>query len=415
MFTFGAVDHLPPERSRTVKICLVHNAYGKLSGEETAVEGLRQCLTAHGHSVIPFFRSSAELDGLRFGKLGALFAGIYNPFARREFATLLDAERPDLVHINNLFPLISPSILAETSRRGTPTVMTLHNYRLLCPTGLMFSHGELCQRCVGGREWWCALRNCTGEWPKSAGYAMRSGVARLRGSFVDNVDRFVALTDFMKRVLVGEGYPAERIDVVRSIVSLKVGPSSVTDDGYVGFVGRISPEKGVDTIVDAARYCERIMFRFAGHYLRMPDLPARAPSNCDFLGEIPSARVAGFVSAARFTVFSSRWYEMSPLSLVDAMLQGKPVVCSAIGGLSEFVEDGSTGLLFTPGDANDLAEKIRYLWDRPELCRRMGEAARAKVLGMFSPEDNYTRLMATYRAASHGARSADARVGAVVA
>lgn len=384
-----------------MKICLVHNAYGRLSGEEVAVESLRDCLVSHGHTVIPFFRSSAELDGRRLGKIAAFFTGIYSPSARRDFARLLDADKPDVVHINNLFPLISPSILEETKRRDIPTVMTLHNYRLLCPTGLMFSHGELCHRCLGGREWWCTVRNCTGEWPKSAGYTLRNAVARIRRSFIDGIDRFIAPTAFVKSMLVRNGYPAQRIDVVRLIVNLQGTRPDSSSGAYVGYVGRISPEKGVDTIVESARECPDIRFRFAGHHLRMPEIPGRAPSNCEFIGHIGSEEVAAFVAAARFTVFASRSYETAGLSLVEAMARGKAVICSRIGCLPEFVEDGVTGLLFVPGDARDLAGKIRYLWKRPELCREIGEAGRQKVLEMFSPEANYIRLLDTYRRAAN--------------
>ena len=362
-----------------------------------AVDGLRDCLESHGHTVIPFYRSSAELRRSKSGKAAAFFSGIYSSSARREFACLLDEERPDLVHINNLFPLISPSILAETKSRGVPAVMTVHNYRLLCPTGLLFSHGELCHRCAGGREWWCAIRNCTGEWPKSAGYAMRNAVARLRGSFVKGIDRFIAPTIFVKSMLARYGYPAERIDVVRLIVSLENLHSQTGDGTYVAYLGRISPEKGVETIVEAARLCQDILFRFAGHYLQMPDLPAKAPPNCEFMGEVAGSSVSEFLSASRFTIFSSRWYEVSPLSLVDAILQAKAVICARLGGLPEFVDDGSTGLLFTAGDSRDLTEKVRYLWERPELCRKMGQAGRAKVLAMFSPSANYTRLLDVYQ------------------
>lgn len=368
------------------------------------LEGLRGSLACHGHTVVPFFRSSAELEGRQLGKIGALFTGIYNIAARREFARLLDAERPDLVHINNLFPLISPSILDETKHRGIPTVMTVNNYRLLCPTGLLFSHGEVCHRCLDGGEWWCAIRNCTGEWPKSAGYAVRNWTARVRGSFSEGIDRFIAPTEFVKSMLGRHGYPAERIDVVRYVVSLETFRPQLTDGEYVGYVGRISPEKGVDTIVGAARHCHDIAFRFAGHYLRMPNLPGQAPPNCEFLGEIPAADVNGFLAAARFAVFSSLWYEVSPLSVVEAMLQKKPVICSRVGGMPEFVEDGVTGLLCTPGDQEELSEKIRYLWQRPELCRSMGEAARKKILAMFSPEATYAQLLRTYQTACNGLR-----------
>ncbi len=387
-----------------MKICLVHNAYGKLSGEEVAVEGLRDSLASHGHTVIPFFRSSAELDGRELRKIGAFFTGIYNIAARREFARMLDSERPDLVHINNLFPIISPSILDETKRHGIPTVMTVHNYRLLCPTGLLFSHGEVCHRCLDGGEWWCAIRNCTGEWPKSAGYAVRNWVARLRRSFVDGIDRFIALTEFAKLMLLRHGYPAERIDVVRNILRLETTESHPTDGEYVGYVGRISPEKGVDTIVDAAKHQPDIRFRFAGHCLRMPRLLRQAPGNCEFVGEVPRRDLAAFVAGARFTVFASKWYEVSPLSMVETMARGKAVICSRIGSLPELVEEGVTGLLFEPGNVEDLGRNIEYLWNRPDLCHKMGAAARTKVLAMFSPDATYAQLLRTYETACKGLR-----------
>ena len=361
-----------------------------------AVDGLRDCLESHGHTVIPFYRSSAELRRSKSGKAAAFFSGIYSSSARSEFACLLDEERPDLVHINNLFPLISPSILAETKSRGVPAVMTVHNYRLLCPTGLLFSHGELCHRCAGGREWWCAIRNCTGEWPKSAGYAMRNAVARLRGSFVKGIDRFIAPTIFVKSMLAWYGYPADRIDVVRLIVSLENLHSQTGDGTYVAYLGRISPKRRGNNSRGGPAV-PRHTVRFAGHYLQMPDLPAKAPPNCEFMGEVAGSSVSEFLCASRFTIFSSRWYEVSPLSLVDAILQAKAVICARLGGLPEFVDDGSTGLLFTAGDSHDLAKKICYLWERPELCRKMGQAGRAKVLAMFSPSANYNRLLDVYQ------------------
>ncbi len=381
-----------------MKVCLVHNAYGRLSGEEVAVAGLRDSLTSHGHTVIPFFRSSTELEGRQLGKIGALFTGIYNIAARREFARLLDKERPDLVHINNLFPLISPSILDETKRRGIPTVMTVHNYRLLCPTGLLFSHGEVCHRCLNGREWWCAVRNCTGQWGKSSGYAVRNWVARVRGSFSEGIDRFIAPAEFVKSMLVRHGYPAERIDVVRYIVSLETLQPRLTDGEYVGYIGRISPEKGVDTIVEAAKHQADIPFRFAGHFLQMPRLLRQVPGNCQFMGEVPRRDLGAFVDGARFTVFASKWYETTGLSMAETMARGKAVICSAIGCLPELVEAGVTGLLFEPGNAEDLGRKIAYLWNRPDLYHEMGSAARAKVLAMFSPETTYLRLLDVYKA-----------------
>jgi glycosyltransferase involved in cell wall biosynthesis len=396
-----------------VKICLVHNSYGRRSGEEVAVDGLRDALRAGGHRVVPFFKSNETLYEHPLTRIDAFFSGIYSAAARREVAALLDAEAPDLVHINNLFPLISPSNLEETRRRGVPAVMTLHNFRLLCPTGLLFSHGDVCHRCIGGREWWCALRNCTGERARSVGYAVRSAVARIRNTFALAIDRFIAPSAFLKAIHVEHGWPAERIDVVRHLLKPDVAPPANSDGDYVAYVGRVSPEKGVDTIVEAARACPQIPFRFAGHFLRMPNVPKSAPTNCEFMGELAAERVGEFLGRARMTIFASRWYEVAPLSLAEAMASSKAVVCANIGSLPEFVEDGVTGLLFEPGNARDLAEKVRYLWERPELCRRLGEAARKKALAIFSIEANYARLMDTYRRAMGKGQKPDAQSPAI--
>ncbi|MGA2412791.1 MAG: glycosyltransferase [Candidatus Binataceae bacterium] len=391
--------------SEQLKICLVHNAYGKLSGEEVAVEGLRDSLANHGHTVIPFFRSSAELEGRQLGKVGAFVSGIYNVAAQREFARLLDVEQPDLVHINNLFPLISPSILDETNRRNIPTVMTLHNYRLLCPTGLLFSHGEICHRCLGGREWWCAIRNCTGERPKSFAYGLRNWVARQRGSF-DTVSKFVAPSNFVKSVMTQHGYMPERIAVVP--YALNWDWTSLRSDvgEYVGFAGRISPEKGVGVIIEAARLNPHISFRFAGHYIQMPEIVRAAPPNCVFLGPIERQRLGDFFAGSRFMIFSSSWYETFGIALLEAMAHGKPVVVSKLGVQAETVENERTGMHFEPGNAQDLSEKIRFLWERPNLCRSFGSQARAKVLRDFSLTAAYKGILAVYSEAVQSQNSA---------
>lgn len=399
-----------------MKICAVHNAYGKRSGEEVAIDGLCRCLEEHGHSVVPFYRSSAVQGRSLAGKATGFFSGIYSFSARREFARFLDTEKPDLVHINNLFPFISPSILDETRRRGIPVVMTLHNYRLLCPTGLLMSHGEICHRCVDGHEWWCAARNCTGELPKSVGYAARNWIARSREVFSRSVDRFIAPAEFVKRVHCDNGLQADRITTIPYIVNLEFSVDPLANGEYVGYVGRIGPEKGVETIVEVARRLPDIPFRFAGHFLRMPDLPKQAPPNCRFLGEIPREEIAGFIDNARFTVFASKWYETTGLSIAEAMARAKPVVCSRIGCLPELVQEGNTGLLFEPGNAQDLASKIESLWNRPELCQTMGKVARDFVRRKFSTEDNFARLLRVYEAAmaAHASGLARERIASEV-
>jgi glycosyltransferase involved in cell wall biosynthesis len=382
-----------------MKVCMVHNAYGAPSGEEVVVASTVAVLREHGHSVVPFFRFSEEIPRMRLGEARAFFSGIYSFAARSQMRRLLETHRPDVVHVHNVFPLISPSVLPACRRAGVPVVMTMHNYRLACPLGLHMSGGGVCQRCGDGGELWCVVRNCTGSVPKSVGYAVRNYVARKRRFFLDNVDVFATLTAFHRDRLIADGVAPDRIAVVPNM-SAPAGAAPQPPRGdYVGFVGRLSPEKGIDCLLAAAGKCSDMPFRLAGGYQAIPGLPARAPANVTLDGRLDRRQLAEFYDSARMIVLPSVWFEGFPMTIVEAMLHGKAVVCSRTGGLPEIVDHGRTGLLFTPGDADDLAAALRRLWRDEDLCRRMGEAGRRKAAREYSPERYYQRLMGAYRRA----------------
>ncbi len=390
-----------------MKILLIHNAYGTFSGEEAVVRDVSNLLEMHGHTVITFFRRSTEIPRMLLGNLRAFFSGIYNPFTERKLRWFIAKHKPDVVHVHNLFPLISPSALIACKRSGIPVVMTVHNYRLICPNGLFLSHGEVCERCARGREYWCVIRNCEGSFPKSLGYALRNWVARKGRFFKDNVSVFAALTEFQKKRLVEEGYSEDRIAVIPNFATAE--NKQLSQEGvYVGFAGRISPEKGVQILMDAARRIPDIPFRVAGKVDRMPELLNHVPDNFKFEGHLSKELLDDFYASCRMIILPSIWFEGLPLVVVEAMLRGIPVICSRrgipvirsqIGGLPEIVDDGVTGLFFEPGNSGQLADKIRYLWDRPDLCRKMGQAGREKALREYSPDRYYERLMAVYEKA----------------
>lgn len=396
-----------------MKVCVIHNAYEKFSGEERVVAQIGELLTAHGHELIGISRSSADIDRIRFGKIRALLSGIYNPFSRQTIFRVLKEQNPDIVHIHNLYPFFSPAILPICRQAGKPVVMTVHNYRLICPSGLFYSHGAVCERCRGGREIFCVLRNCENSRMKSVGYALRNYMARIRHYYLDNVTVFACLTDFQRRILVAEGFPKERTVVIPNMTDGQALGSDGSDGKYVGFVGRISQEKGVDLLMAAARRMPAIQFKAAGAYARMPALVACSPTNFQFLGPIAHSETAAFMANARVIVLCSRWYEGFPMTLVEAMIQGTPVVCPTIGGLADIVDDGVTGLLFEPGSVDDLSRKIQRLWGDPSLCRQMGNAAREKALREYSSEHYYERLICVYRKAVQvGTPSHTAAIGA---
>ena len=207
-----------------MKICLVHNEYGKFSGEEAVVAQQRDLLKGRGHDVRMFTRSSADISDTLSGKAHAFFSGIYSRSSRKIFCRELESFTPDLIHIHNLFPLISPSILPECRTTGIPVVMTLHNFRLICPNALLFSHHEICRKCLGGREWHCVLRNCEGSLSKSLGYALRTAVSRQFRWFFDNVDVFICLTEFQRQIYISQGFPPDRCVVIPNFISLPVTP-----------------------------------------------------------------------------------------------------------------------------------------------------------------------------------------------
>jgi glycosyltransferase involved in cell wall biosynthesis len=353
-----------------MKILIVHNAYGKTSGEEIVIDGLVKLLESRGVTVQRFSRSSTEIEETRLGRIPAFFSGIHNQFSRKAFGQFLRETRPDVVHIHNLYPLISPSILPECTAQGFPVVMTVHNFRLACPNGLLMSHGEVCHRCLGGREYWCILRN---------------------------VDHYLCLTRFQRDILVKEGLPQDRVSVLTNPVEIKVAEQSVEmERDSVLFVGRVSREKGIASLFDAARVCSDIPFVVAGSWQAMSEASELAPGNVTLLGPVPSQELGALYEKARIFVLPSVWYEGFPTVLLEAMSHGLPVVCSRIGGLPEIIDDGVTGLLYEPGNVDVLADRIRTLWQNPALCQKLGEAGRRKVLEEYAADRLLDRLLGIY-------------------
>jgi len=186
-------------------VCVVHNEYGIFSGEEAVVENQAKLLRDNGHEVIRFFRSSAEISEMQLGKLRAFFSGIYSLSSKRALRKFLTEYKPDVVHVHNVFPLISPSVLSECRKAGVPVVMTVHNYRLVCPNGLLMFDGQICEKCCSSREYQCLLNNCEASFFKSLGYFLRNYIARKLKLFKNNVTIYACLTEFQKQRLINAG------------------------------------------------------------------------------------------------------------------------------------------------------------------------------------------------------------------
>ena len=362
------------------------------------VEAIQALLEERGHHVLPYIRSSLQLQDMALGRVQAFFSGIYNVNAKREFLRFLTIRKPDLVLIQNLFPLLSPSILVACRRMGAPVIMRCPNYRLICPNGRMMTKEQICEKCSGGKEYWCLLNNCEDNLFKSTGYALRNFVARQLQLFQNNVDVFMVLTPFARQKFIDNGFSPQRVQVLSALVepnSFQPKPT-VNTGSYVGFVGRVSPEKGVDTLIGAARLLPDIPFKVAGPYDQETLRTLELPPNVSFLGQLDRKALELFYQEARMIVVPSRWYEGLPVVILEAMISAKPIICSRLGGLPDIVDEGKTGLLFQHNRCSDLKEKIEWLWSRIDTCHYFGVAGRKKAETEYHPDAFYERLMFAY-------------------
>ena len=369
------------------------------AGGDRAVDRTVRLLRSRGVDVHLETKSSEGLDRSFLRKVITLKESIHSRRSYNSMRRLILDWKPDIVHIHNLYPLFSPSIIGACRDARIPTVMTLHSFFLVCPTTFHYRGTAPCELCCGGREFWCVIKNCRENLLESAAYGLRTAIGRLSRVFED-ITLFVALTEFSRSRFLEAGIPAERIEVIPNFAPRHSDTVLRRGDGdYVAFLGRINPEKGCDLFVDAMAMLPEVVGRVAGDGPLLSSLLDKAQKNVEFLGWLQPDQVTPFLGSSRFLVLASRCFEMCPLSVLEAMSLGRPVIAPRIGGLPEIVEDGIDGLLFNPGDRRDLAQKIERLWKDEDLWILLSNGARRKAEGSFSSVTHFDRMMAAYERA----------------
>ncbi|WP_430936993.1 glycosyltransferase family 4 protein [Saccharicrinis sp. 156] len=382
-----------------MKILIIHNHYSKHSGEESVVYAQVDLLKKQGHEVITYYRKSSEIENMRLGKIISFFTAFYNPRSIKAIKGQMRLEKPDIVHVHNLFPLISPAVLPVIKKTGVPVVMTVHNYRLSCPNGLFFSQGSICEACTAdGKEFNCIKRNCEGSYYKSIGYALRNWWARKKKYYLNNIDAFACLTQFQKQKLINAGFDPEKIQVIPNMYNGLI--NRVRSEGekrkYVAFAGRISPEKGIGLLFDTANKLPHIQFKLAGAVREGYNLPDK-PENVELVGMLDKEELKLFYNHAYLYLLSSIWYEGFPMVFPEAMNYSLPIIAPNMAGFPEIVEDNFNGLLFDPGNVKDLANKIEYLYDNPNIARGFGKNGYKKLQDLYTPDIYYKSLIALYQ------------------
>lgn len=383
------------------RVLLIHTRYRERGGEEVVVEAEAALLARHGHEVIRVeFDNAALSDEVRgIGQARVAVQTIWSAAAARRVGEAIERARPDLVHVHNTFPAASPSVVAAAARR-VPVVQTLHNYRLLCAAGTLFRDGHPCTDCVGRAVPWPAVAHACyrSSHRMSAVIAGMLIAHRLRGTWNRQVDAFIALTEFARQMMVEGGLPSDRVYVKSNFLEPDPGIAGSHRGGFF-FAGRLSEEKGVDWLLEAANVAPgSITVAGTGP---LADAVRRAGESglISYVGLLARQQVLMAMGHAQVLVFPSRWFEAFPMTVVEAFACGLPVIAPRLGSMAEIIEDGRTGVLYPPTGPAALAEAIGWALGHPRDLARMGEAARTTYLARYRGEANYQTLLGIYERA----------------
>lgn len=391
-----------------MKIAVVHNFYRQPGGEDRCFFAERDLLRSRGHDVIEF---TLHNDAISVANPALLaFRTTWNGASYASLRSLFRRERPDVVHFHNTFPLVSPAAYYAARAEGVPVVQSLHNFRMFCAGATLFRDGRCCETCLGRTMKWPAIAHACyrGSRLATASVVAMQAVHHGLGTWRRAVDVFVALTEFGRDKAVEGGLPWHKIVVKPNFCDDPVA-AGAGDGGYALFVGRLSPEKGLATLLDGWRLLGgAVPLKIVGDGPLAGEVRRAAAIDpaIEWLGARPGDEVRALMGAAAVLVVPSVWYETFGLVVAEAFSVGTPVLSSRIGALREVVDEGVSGELFAPGDPAALAEGIRRLFSSPNTLRRLRAGARAAYETRMSPDANYRDLMGIYAAARRGPWSA---------
>ncbi len=377
-----------------MKVLQVHNFYQQPGGEDQACEAEAELLAYYGHEVI---RYAVHNDSIR--NMSALDAGIraiWNRASYTAITNLLRQHKPDIVHVHNTFPLISPALHHAVAAQHVPVVQTLHNYRLICPRATLYRQGRVCEDCLHSLTSWPAVRHACYRNNRLATAVVSSMLLlhRVAGTWTRRVQRFIALTEFSKQKFVDGGLPANLITVKPNFLPTDPGAGQGRG-GYAMFAGRLSEEKGLRTLLRAWQKIPELPLKIAGDGSMRPFVEEQVASlrNVSYLGACQRQTIMELLRHARFLVFPSEWYEGLPMIIIEALASGVPVIASALGSMAELIQDGVNGRLFEPGNPDSLASCIESVLANGSDMRK---SARLSYERSYTPERNYELLMNIY-------------------
>lgn len=374
------------------KVLLAHNRYQDRAGEDLSFDADRRLLVENGVEVAEYIRDNREIE--RVGVLGKLRIAAETSWAaaaKAELRELIQERRPDIAHFHNTFPLISPASYRACREAGIPVVQTLRNFRIFCAPGVFFRDGHICEDCVGKRVVWPGVVHACyrSSRPKSAAVGLMQTIHHSMHTWSSLVDAYIVPSRFMLTKLSECGLPADRIHVRPDVVEVEPGDDLQREEWGL-FVGRLTIEKGIGTLLEAARAVEGLTMKVVGtgpleDALRDSVSREGLAARVGFLGSLSYEPTMALLRRARFLIVPSESYETFGRVAVEALACGTPLIASRLGALKEIIEPGSTGVQFRPGDPDDLAAVIRWAMANPRQMAEMGRRGRKSYERRYAP------------------------------
>jgi glycosyltransferase involved in cell wall biosynthesis len=384
-----------------MRIFLAHNYYQQQGGETTVFTSEIVLMQNHGHHVIRYTDSNIRISTMN--PLAVVIQTVWSQPSYDKINRILQKEKPDIVHFHNTFPLISPAAYYACRANNVPVVQSLDNPRLICPAATFYRNGKLCQDCLGktpplpGIIHGCYHHSRV----QTAVIASMLTFHRWSKTWINLVDTYLVATEFYKQKFIEGGLPAEKIVIKPHFIENDpVSYSSKQPGEYVLFIGRLDPEKGIRTLLNAWKKIN-IPLKIRGDGQLEQEVLEFSLFNklnsIEIIKRLSKGELSQMIINARFLIWPSEgYYETFGMVAIECFAQGVPVIASNIGVMREIVENGRTGLLFDPGNPDDLASKVVWLWNHPEECAKMGRNARREYKEKYTPERNYQVLMDVY-------------------
>jgi len=387
-------------------ILVIHNSYRQHGGEDEVVAAETRLLSSRGHRVIEYHAANETISQRNVASLA--MGTIWSRASYTALGQLIKRERPQVVHIHNTLPLISPAAYYAAKRAGLPVIQTLHNYRILCPAATLFRDGLPCNQCIGRSiPWPSVVHRCYRDSaPATGAVAAMLSVHRLLRTWTRCIDIYIALTESSRRLFISGGLPPEKIVVKPNFIypDLRNLSGARPPKGAL-FIGRLVPEKGIRTLLSAWRGIgEKIPLEIIGDGPLAPEVEraSREIPGVHWRGALEKQQVYEALAQARMLIVPSEWYEPCSVAVIESLAMGVPVIASKTGGLKDLVDDRRTGLHFEPGSSDQLREKVFWMMSHPDERNEMARQSRIEYELRYSADANYPQLMEAYRLAIGG-------------